>query len=319
MAGHVAPIERTASALDSLLLQIVRGVEPTAAQKEGARASHHRLRELLDTGQMASRIIGSYLSGSYARDTAIKPIDDVDIIFEIDPGRWPRSSLLSTLPSPDQVLESFATAIRRRYRVSSVYGQRRSVRLQLHHIDIDIVPVAPHETDPLMIYVPDREAGEWIKSSPRRHADMATRVNTKRNGKFKPLIKLVKLWNSKLPDTVRCKSFLIETIAIRLFDQKSFGTLGEGLVLFWDFLASRYNEPTVNPAWGDYGMSFSWLSVSVPDTAGTGANVAARLDRSRARALASKARISRDKILAAYEARAAATQRRMALSALRAR
>lgn len=319
MAGDVAPLERTASALDSLLQQIVRSVEPIAAQKEAAGASHHRLRDLLDTGQMESRIINSYLSGSYARGTAIKPIDDVDIIFEIDPSHWPRSSLFSTLPSPDRILESFATAIRRRYPASSVYGQRRSVRLQLHHIDIDIVPVAQHETDPLMIRVPDRETGEWIKSSPRRHADMATRVNAKRSGKLKPLIKLLKLWNSNLPDTVRCKSFLIETIAIRLFDQQSFGTLGEGLVLFWDFLASRYNEPTVNPAWGDYGMSFGWLSISVPDTAGTGANVAARLDRPRARALASKARISRDKILRAYETRAAEAQRRMALSALRAR
>lgn len=319
MAGHVAPIERTASALDSLLVQIVRSVEPTAAQKDRARASHNRLRELLDTGQMESRIINSYLSGSYARDTALKPIDDVDIIFEIDPSRWHRSFLLSTRPSPDRVLESFATAIRRRYPNSSVYGQRRSVRLQLHHIDIDVVPAAQHETDPAMICVPDREADEWIKSCPRRHAEMATQVNAKRGGKFKPLIKLLKLWNSNLPDTVRCKSFLIETIAIRLFDQRSFSTLGEGLVLFWDFLASRYNEPTVNPAWGDYGMSFGWLSISVPDTGGTGANVAARLDRPRARALASKARISRDKILVAYEARAAATQRRMALSALRAR
>lgn len=317
MAGNLALIERTHIALDGLLQQVVRSVEPTAAQKEGARASHHRLRELLDSGQMESRILNSYLSGSYARDTAIRPIDDVDIIFEIDPSRWPRTLLLSTRPTPNRVLESFATAIRRRYPQSSVFGQRRSVRLQLYHLDIDVVPAAPHATDPSMIYVPDRETGEWIKSSPRRHADIATQVNAKRSGKFKPLIKLLKLWNSHLPETVRCKSFLIETIAVRLFDDRSFSTLGEGLVLFWDFLASRYNEPTVNASWDDYGMSFNWLSITVPDTAATGANVAARLDRPRARALASKARISRDKLLHAYQMRNVDAQQRVALNALR--
>lgn len=41
------------------------------------------------------------------------------------------------------VLESFATAIRRRYALSSVYGQRRSVRLELNHLDIDVVPAIP--------------------------------------------------------------------------------------------------------------------------------------------------------------------------------
>lgn len=308
-----------ATTLDPVLRDILAGIEPTATQKEGAQRSHNYLRDLLNAGHMAARIHRSYLSGSYARDTAIRPLDDVDIIFEIDPAAWSRGfSLFEPTPEPERVLESFAAAIRRRYPVSSVYGQRRSVRLELNHLDIDVVPAIPETNDPVLIRVPDRESGDWIKSSPQRHSENATRANKKHSGKFKPLVKLLKFWNSNLPDTVRCKSFLIETIAVRLFDEIAFDSIEHGLLFFWDFLVSQYSEPP-SYVWNQsFGMSFGWLSVSVPDAAGTGSNTAAHVDASRARALAAKARISRDRLLAAQKARTDSTRENAMLAALRA-
>jgi hypothetical protein len=291
-----------ATAVESVLRRIVTDIEPTPAQKNGAQRSHKHLRSLLDSGQIGSRIQGSYLSGSYARDTAIRPLDDVDVIFEIDSSYWP-TDFLQSLPTPDRVLQSFAAAIRRRYALSSVYNQRRSVRLNLNHLDIDVVPAIPHASDPNLIMVPDRRSDEWIRSSPLRHSQIASQVNNKRNGRFKPLVKLAKFWNSNLPENARCKSFTIETLATRIFSSTSFGGLSEGLVLFWDFLAAQFNEPTISHWPNSFGTSFSWLSISVPDAAGTGSNTAAYMTHSQARLLAAKARISRDKLLAAYNAR----------------
>lgn len=308
-----------ATALDTILRHVLAGIEPTATQKDGAQRSHNHLRDLLNTGQMAQRIHGSYLSGSYARDTAIRPLDDVDIIFEIDPAPWAGGfAFFDSMPQPERVLESFATAIRRRYPVSSVYGQRRSVRLELNHLDIDVVPAIPEQNNPALIRVPDRDSGEWIKSSPQRHSQNATRVNKRHGGKFKPLVKLLKFWNSNLPDTVRCKSFLIETIAVRLFDEVAIDSIEHGLLLFWDFLVSRYSEPPIYDWNQSFGMSFGWFSVSIPDAAGTGSNIAAHVDDSRARALAAKARIGRDRLLAAQKARTDSTRENAVLDALRA-
>ena len=297
------------SMLDALLVTLARQIEPTRTQKVGAQRSHNHLRELLRTGQMGSRMIESYLSGSYARDTAIRPIDDVDIVFEIDPKGW-KSAICEEFPAPQRVLDSLANAVRYRYPLSSIYGQRRSVRLELHHLNIDVVPAIPDARDASLINIPDRNADEWIKSSPLKHSENASRVNKKRDGRFKPLVKLLKFWNSNLPDTVRCKSFTIETIAVRLFDNVPLTSLVEGAVLFWDFLASRYSEPTKFEWRHDYGMSFGWLSVSVPDAAGTGSNTAASLTNANARALAGKARISRDRLCAAANARVAVTRQR---------
>lgn len=295
--------------LDTLMWQIVREVEPTPAQKDGAQRSHEYLRSLLATGQIASRWTSSYLSGSYARDTAIRPIDDVDIVFELAPAVWGGGlTLFDPHPAPVKVLEAFANAIRYRYPVSSVYGQRRSVRLELYHLDIDVVPAFPDPSNPLFVRIPDRESGDWIRSSPKKHSENATRVNQRQGGRFKPLVKLLKFWNSNLPETTRAKSFMIETMAVRLFDALALNSLEDGAITFWDFLASRYSEPTLYHWSESYDMSFSWLSISVPDTAGTGSNTAARLDDARARALAAKARMSRDRLIAAQKARSPASQ-----------
>ena len=95
---------------------LVARIEPTERQKDGARRSHAYLRDKLDSGQMANCIIDSYLSGSYARDTAIAPLDDVDVVFLINPEHWQSQfdAMFGFRPSPSKVLDTFATAIRRR-------------------------------------------------------------------------------------------------------------------------------------------------------------------------------------------------------------
>jgi len=173
-------------------------IQPSPARRARAIGSHNHVRNQLCTGHFSTRIRDAYLSGSYSRDTAIDPLDDVDIVFIIDPEKWP-SSLLDRLfqskPEPDTVLNSFATALRRRYERSSVRTQRRSVRLELVHLNLDIVPaIQDGPTD--LIWIPDREEGDWIKSGPKRHMADGEEVNRRNGGRFKPLVKLLKYWNS---------------------------------------------------------------------------------------------------------------------------
>jgi hypothetical protein len=295
--------------IESNLWALVREVEPTASQKAGAQRSHNYLRALLDTGQMAARIQNSYLSGSYARDTAIRPLDDVDIIFEIDPAAWQTRLLnFGFLPSPARVLESFANAIRYRYPVSSVHGQRRSIRLELEHLDIDVVPAVPIGADASgLIWIPDRDSDEWIKSSPKRHSALAAEVNRTQEGRFKPLVKLLKYWNSNLPDTIRTKSFAIETMAVRLFRGVRMNSLEQGALMYWDFLAHFAFQSSLFKWTQDYGIALGMFSVSVPDAAETGSNTVARMTSAQKSAFVEKARISRDRLLAAKTARFART------------
>lgn len=309
---------------ETQLWDLVREIEPSQSQKDGAQRSHNYLRDVLDTGKMASRILDSYLSGSYSRDTAINPIDDVDIIFVIDPSIW-KSSLLSallgsSLPPPQAVLDSFANAIRYRYPVSSVYGQRRSVRLELNHLDIDVVPAVETENK-MVIRIPDSESDSWIHTAPKKHAAFATAVNKLRNGKFKPLVKLLKFWNSNLPSTARVKSFAIETMAVRIFMKTPFETLEEGLLKFYS-LVVKISENSMYPVsilpWVEnFGISLSWLECSVPDLAGTGSNTTAGVDEERRKRFIENTTRSRDKMVEAQKANSILTACKLVNQALR--
>lgn len=297
------------------LSDLVKRIEPTQTQKNGAQRSHNYLRDILCTGQMASRITNHYLSGSYSRDTAIYPLDDVDVIFEIDPDKWNRGFLSLYNPSPETVLDSFANAIRYRYPESSVYSQRRSVCLSLNHLDIDVVPAIK---DGDYIWIPDREADDWIKSSPSKHSENATEVNRIQNGKFKPLVKLLKFWNGNLPNTAYLKSFAIETICIRLFGTTKFNSLEEGLLQFFDFVAYLSGHETVISWKNSFGISFSWFyGCNVPDAADTGSNTTASVNHARQKRFIENAIRSRDRMLEADNALSMETAYRRVTEALK--
>lgn len=287
---------------ESAIWEYLKKIEPTPTQKDGAVRSHNYLREILCTGQFASRIKTSYLSGSYARDTAIAPLDDVDIIFVVNPQAW-QTGLLSSAPSPETILLSFAGAVRYRYPNSSVRTQRRSICLQLNHLDIDVVPAIEADAAGQMIWVPDAETGSWIKSSPKLHSDAATRVNQARSGNFKPLVKLLKNWNSNLPSTANFKSFIVETMAVRLFQNVAIPSLEEGLLRFFDFMAFLDGKAQAY-SWSDkYGMSLNWWATEVFDLAGTGSNLVTNLDSDRRQKFLDHAVRSRNKMLEAQQAR----------------
>ena len=333
--------------MDELIEQhlwlIKSAIEPTESQKEGAQRSHTYLRELLKSGNIGSRITGSFLSGSYSRDTAIRPIDDVDIIFTIDPTYWNinvfsaadlfrqtqqgqnqnNRTLLSRLlepyqspyPRPADVLESFANAIRYRYPLSSVFNQTRSVRLSLNHLDIDVVPAIPLDQSSTYILIPDKTKDEWIKSAPKLHAERATQVNALRGGRFKPLVKLLKAWNGNIASTAKFKSFCIETMATRIFSELDFQSLSNGLLYFWDFCASLGGRQQTYIWKSNYGISSPLLfpSFIVPDASGLGTNVASDVEFERKMRFIEHAARSRDRLISAR----GATNQSIAINYLR--
>lgn len=306
--------------MEAYLRSLLRGIEPTPTQKRGAQRSHRHLRGLLDSGHMERRLTGSYLSGSYSRGTAIYPLDDVDIIFVIDPTHW-QTGLLGQLvrPAPAKVLESFARALRLRYPETAVHTQRRSVRLALAHLDIDCVPAIEEEPGSEFILVPDRVDGGWVRSSPSRHKAVAAEVNGRNKRLLKPLVKLLKHWNASLPEKARVRSFLIETIAVTLFRSEGIDCLTDGLLKFFDFLASHVDQAKAHSWKSSHGVSLNWWETKVPDVAGTGTDVAAGLDGERRKSFLVQAVAARDSLLMAREARTPTAAQHHIESAMRIR
>jgi hypothetical protein len=292
--------------IENLLKQRASDLAPTDGQRQAAARSHTYLRDTLATGKMECRIQADYLSGSYARQTAIRPLDDVDVVFEIDPSYWRRDffrRLLDQLPPPVAVLDTFARAIRYRYSNSRVQRQRRSVGLVMEHLHVDVVPAVADEDKPMWLRIPDVVDGRWIVTAPKVHSEIAIALNSKTDGLFKPLVRILKGWNAGLPETVRFRSFAVETLAGRLFSACRPSSLTEGATYFFDFVSWRGGHGS-NLRWTDScGVELGGWSGSVPDLAGTGSNLVGGYDGDRRAKFTAAARVARDAFLRAIAAR----------------
>lgn len=288
--------------LTDSLIRVLRCVEPSAEEKEGAQRSHRYLREILLTGKMESIIQHHFLSGSYPRATAIRPLDDVDVIFVVDPDHWKTPSS-SGLPVPSAVLQTFERALARRYRETQLRVQRRSIRLQMQHLNVDVVPaISMDRGGSERLLIPDAEKDTWIRSAPKLHGALATELNQRHGELFKPLVKLLKTWNLGAPEELRFKSFCIETIAARLFASTKLRSFQIGLAKFFDFVCYIGGVRCEFQWTGDRGMSLHLGNCIVPDTA-EGTNVAASVTRQGREYFLRRAVDSRDLIFQAEQAR----------------
>lgn len=304
--------------LEGVMQEIASYWEPTREQKEAAKRSQNALREALDseTRTISARIVDHYLSGSYARHTAITPIDDVDIIFIIDPQQWDLP-LFSDYPDPAKVLGTFERAIRGARGSSSIKQQRRSVRLSMNALDIDVVP-AIQTDDEEFVMIPDKSEDTWLRTAPKCHQRVGREVNQKRNGLFIPLVKILKGWNCSLPDTAYLKSFAVETMAVRIFRKTPFESLFDGALLFFDFLCGRFAEQTIYNWNEDFEVGLEWsFSYSLPDIAGTGSNLLNGVSEERRTAFLSAALKARDSLDAATRARSEERSAELVEKALR--
>jgi hypothetical protein len=226
----------------------------------------------------------------------------------IDPGAWPGALFgLADKPNPSTVLQSFASALRYRYRKTSAFTQRRSIRLELDHLHVDCVPAIAIEGSDF-IWVGDRKNDAWIKSSPKRHEAALTNANQRSDGLVIPIVKLLKCWNRGLPSKAHVRSFVVETLAVTLFTHTRALSLVDGLLMFFDFVAHFASEQSEYEWESKFGISMDWWEcMVVPDTAGTGRNVADGVELDQMRAFQQRATSSRACLVKALNTRSEGT------------
>jgi len=184
---------------------LLANIEPDVKAINTAKKEHKGIRELLEKDSQVSRAEpDTYLSGSYARGTAIKDIKDVDIILEIDIDHKttePDSAIFWLL----QILQGYYSEVR---------PQGRSVGVTTDSgFDLDIVLATPisHRRGP--VWIPDREAKHWVASHPKAQIEFASQKNTDTGGCYKPLVKIMKFWRDRIVKSeAKVKSYILEAL-----------------------------------------------------------------------------------------------------------
>jgi hypothetical protein len=180
-------------------------IEPSATHVAAAKAAHEKVREQLRTdSESKDAHKDTFLSGSYARSTAIRDINDIDVVCLVD--------IDQTITAPDVVLAWLEAVLARYY--SERKRQGRSVGVQAGRgVWLDIVPASPVATDDGPVWIPDREAHTWVKSHPKGQISAGTNKNRATSGYFVQVVKLMKYWRDRLPtESAQPKSYILESL-----------------------------------------------------------------------------------------------------------
>lgn len=183
----------------------VSSLEPDADAVTAARCAHEKVREQLKTDEDTKAAHkDTFLSGSYARRTAIHDINDVDVICIID--------IDQTITEPEVVLSWLQGALSKYYKETRLQG--RSIGASAAEgVWLDIVPSAPVSADDGPLWIPDRDAKQWVQSHPKGQIAAATSKNKATDGYYVQTVKLLKAWRDRLPtEKSKPKSYILETL-----------------------------------------------------------------------------------------------------------
>jgi hypothetical protein len=229
-------------------------IEPSKTTKEKASKAHEGPRDYLATHETFKQYhVKTFLSGSYARSTAIRPrtqdgkedCADIDIIVVTNHTKKDK---------PETVINLLFNTLKEKY--ADVKKAVRSVRITTTDFHIDIVPIIAPDGIEGTLYLPDRNLKDWVETNPPKHTQWTTEVNEKTGGRFKPLVKLVKWWRRENDTGFRKpKGFVMECmVAYNMnsdetqYQELFVGTFEKMVSAYWLHVAAGIVPPIQDPA-----------------------------------------------------------------------
>ena len=191
-------------------------IEPSKTTVDYISSVQNNLRDYLANHHTYKNVhISTFLSGSYAKYTNIRPVKndnkrDVDIIVVTNHSSSDGSSF---------VLEELLGVLAEKSDYEDAKIQSRSVGIEMGGINIDVVPVIENDDDNL--YSIGKYAdGSWTPTDPKGHKKWSTEVNQNNDNQYKPLVKIFKWWRRlhcsdeiKYPKGIALEKIIADNIA----------------------------------------------------------------------------------------------------------
>lgn len=223
--------------------EFMQRYEPTSVQKEAASRHQNYLREVLEN---KIDITEDFLTGSYIKQTQIKPPTDIDVFVVLDPKYrrtyWPRKA--------SEFLKDFHQLLKQTYSSSKIKPDGQAVKIEFaDSFKMDAVPA--FEIGRIGYTIPNANNNSWIRTKPREYDVLLSNANQTLDGKLKPLIKMVKCWNSTWGNILR--SLHIEVLVLKVFCNLNlrqcypFGSYTEGLEKFFNKARTLVSNPVYEP------------------------------------------------------------------------
>lgn len=210
-------------------------IEITQSEADKIAKKHNWLREKL---REKLSVEDDFLTGSYARNTMIRPKDDekfdVDFFLAFSNEEYGENELADLLKTVKTALDEIKSEDLDIEKIDDT--QRRSIGvIYKDNFQIDVVPAIQIEKDKLY-KIFDKRTQAAVNSNPKLHGKNLTAANdaTASNStkRLVPLIKVLKSWRRAKCDYV--KSFHLELLAVETLKGEEIISSSAGLARFFD-------------------------------------------------------------------------------------
>lgn len=199
-------------------------IEPTEKETNAISASQNKMREILKNSTEIS-LVDSFLTGSYARQTMIRPLKDVDFLVQMHYGAHKNDNSV-------QLLNKVRRVLSKAYPSTPIRIILPCVKVQFNYCHFEIVPAFAIEGNEDLFKIPANVGIGWQQTYPRIPDKWMTQENKKSEGLFIPTIKMLKRWRD-----IHCRklrSFHLEMLTRMAFDFYKIDNYAVGV---WAFFA----------------------------------------------------------------------------------
>jgi hypothetical protein len=220
-------------------------IQITDTERDEASKQQIRLRERL-AGLLSLKSPGTFLTGSYRRNTQKRPLDDIDLFVVLDEGVYVDTIHKDALGAT-RAINTVEIALRLAYPYTEVRRHDRGVQIAFvgTGIGFDVIPA--YQTSVDEFWIPDETRGCWIQTNPKEQQCLVSDANQNRCGEMLvPEIKLLKTWNDE--SGRRLKGFHLEALAFHALHHAP-ECHQEGIAWLFQSLANsvRYGTPDIWP------------------------------------------------------------------------
>lgn len=188
-----------------------------------------------------SEINHSLQVGSYGRQTAIRGVSDLDMVFELPASVYERLSKVEG-NGPSQLLQEVRNCIKQRYSQTDVRGDGQVVVVSFGKYVVEVLP-AFLQADGSYRYGDSNDGGSWDNYCwPRKEINAVNARNTRTNRNLKKAAKMLRAWKNHVGAPI--SGMLIDTLVYNFFkdnhdyDEASYGSYPELVRDLFSFLAN---------------------------------------------------------------------------------
>lgn len=233
-------------------LKLKQNLEITDLQEATISTRQKNVREVIEAG-ISLIDTGSFLTGSYSRQTLIAPLKeaDIDIFFILD-SKYYYNYENGQNGGQAGLLDLVKRTLRKTYtETPDISRNGQAVTIRFTDFVVDVVPGFNRKGGGFLI--PNSINQSWIPTDPKKHVEIMTTANTAHAGDLVPLAKMIKAWNKN--SNKYFNSFHLEVLALLILQGVNISDFPSGVRYYFDKGRTLINKKNLDPAGygGDVG------------------------------------------------------------------